>query len=183
MSLSALKQNQKLSSVFFVTIKTTNGIHIFKRKEYFDIILNSLQYCRKNKGLLIWAYTIIINHLHLVFKIKTGFNAYKSIGDFKKFTANQILKQLKKDNEFEIIKKLKYAAIKNRKQEHKIWHFGCYPRAIVSDKFLEQKINYTDFNAVKHGIVKDIEKYPYTSFHNHYCNHPTLLQIDNIDFN
>ena len=31
-----------------------------------------------------------------------------------------------------------------------------------------------------HGVVKDIENYPYTSYHDHYCNHPTLLKIDDI---
>ena len=182
MSLSALKQNQKFSSVYFITIKTINGIHIFKRKEYFDIILSSLEYCQKSKGLLIWAYTIIINHLHLVFKIKSGFNAHETIGDFKKFTANQILKQLKKDNEFEILKKLRYTTIQNKKQKHKIWKSSCYPRAIISEKFLTQKIDYTDFNAVRHGIINDIEKYPHTSYHNHYCNHFVLLKIDSIEF-
>ena len=96
--------------------------------------------------------------------------------------ANQILKQLKKDNEFEILKKLRYTTIQNKKQKHKIWKSSCYPRAIISEKFLTQKIDYTDFNAVRHGIINDIEKYPHTSYHNHYCNHFVLLKIDSIEF-
>ena len=52
--------------------------------------------------------------------------------------------------------------------------------SIVSKKFFLQKVKYTNLNAQKHKIVNDMEKYFYSSYHNHYCDHKTLLEIDDI---
>jgi REP element-mobilizing transposase RayT len=53
-------------AVCFVTFATVNWIDIFTRREYKDILEDSLYYCIKNKGLVVYAWVIMSNHVHLV---------------------------------------------------------------------------------------------------------------------
>ncbi len=58
---------------------------VFSRKEYKDIIVDSLNYCIAEKGLVVYAWVIISNHIHLVIttKLDAG-NISDIIRDFKK---------------------------------------------------------------------------------------------------
>jgi len=153
---------------------------VFRNRKYYQVILDSLKFCRKNKGWKIFAYTILINHLHLVIKILDQYSLADIIRDFKRFTANKILQQLKIDKQYDLLKKLEITAQDVNDQYQKLWCRSCWPKAIVSKKFFLQKVKYTNLNAQKHKIVNDMEKYFYSSYHNHYCDHKTLLEIDDI---
>jgi len=178
--MSILKENQQASNIFFITFKIINSLQVFTNKKYYQVILDSLKFCRKNKGWKIYAYTILINHLHLVIKILPNFNLDDTVRDFKSFTAKEILKLLREDNHWGILREMKLAAKDTKKQNFKVWRKNIWPKAIVSKKFFLQKVKYTNLNAQKHKIVNDMEKYPYSSYHNHYCDHKTFLEIDDI---
>jgi len=178
--MMTLKQAEQHGNTFFLTIKTIYGLPILINKKYYQIILDSLKFCRANKGLKIYAYTILLNHLHLVVSMLDNFSLSDTIGDFKKFTAHEILKQLKLDKQYDLLDELHIAASKNKNQDSKIWRIDCWPKIIATEKFLLQKVKYTDLNARKHGVVRDIENYLYTSYHNHYCNHNVVLKIDDV---
>jgi hypothetical protein len=38
---------------YFISFATVFWIDLFTRMEYFDIVISSLDYCRKNKGMII----------------------------------------------------------------------------------------------------------------------------------
>jgi REP element-mobilizing transposase RayT len=46
-------------------------IDIFSRKEYRDIIVDSLNYCIQEKGLVVYGWVIMSNHIHLIITTKT----------------------------------------------------------------------------------------------------------------
>jgi putative transposase len=76
---------------YFVTFTVINWIDIFTRKEYRDIIVDSLNFCIANKDLLVYAWVIMSNHIHLIISIKTeGGNLSDVIRDFKKYTSKEI---------------------------------------------------------------------------------------------
>ena len=41
-------------------------VDVFIRKAYKDIIIESVDYCQKEKGLRVYAYVIMSSHLHLI---------------------------------------------------------------------------------------------------------------------
>ena len=47
-----------------------------------DIVIDSLRYCQKNKGLNIYAWVIMSNHIHLILRSETN-NLSDIIRDFK----------------------------------------------------------------------------------------------------
>jgi hypothetical protein len=52
--------------VYFLTLSVVNWVDVFSRQIYRDIIIDNLKYCQKNKGLVIFAYVIMSNHIHLL---------------------------------------------------------------------------------------------------------------------
>ena len=50
----------------FITLTVVDWVDVFTRAEYRDFIIQCLEHCQKNKGLDIYAYVIMTNHLHLV---------------------------------------------------------------------------------------------------------------------
>ena len=55
---------------YFVTFTVIHWIDIFSRKEYRDIIVDSLNYCIAEKGLVVYAWVIMSNHVHLIITTK-----------------------------------------------------------------------------------------------------------------
>jgi REP element-mobilizing transposase RayT len=52
--------------LYFVTFTVVEWVDVFTRKDYASIILESLKHCQKEKGLIIYAWVIMSNHLHLI---------------------------------------------------------------------------------------------------------------------
>lgn len=67
------------------------AVDVFTRSTYTDIVLESLRYCQKEKGLRIHAWCIMSNHLHLMISTKFGSHPSDVLRDFKKFTSKQII--------------------------------------------------------------------------------------------
>ena len=82
--------------LYFISFATVGWIDVFTRKIYKDILIESIKYCQKNKGLGLYAWCIMSNHVHMIVKAKEGFALPGIIRDFKKFTSKEIIKQLKK---------------------------------------------------------------------------------------
>ena len=80
-------------AVYFVTFTTVNWIDVFTRRIYKEIIVDSLNYCIKNKGLMVYAWVIMSNHVHLVIESRNA--AMEDImRDLKKHTSKTILKEI-----------------------------------------------------------------------------------------
>lgn len=62
-------------------------------------MLESLAYCRKEKGLIICAYVIMSNHIHMIVRAEGELTLSEVLRDFKKFTSRQILEAIAKGNE------------------------------------------------------------------------------------
>ena len=56
-----------------------------------DILIESLHYCRKEKGLELFAFVIMTNHVQLIARAKEGYELSAIMRDFKKFTSKQVL--------------------------------------------------------------------------------------------
>ena len=80
-------------NLYFLTFQVVNWIDIFSRKVYRDIFIESLGYCIKYKGLTVYAYVVMTNHVHLIVKSSQG-NLSEIIRDLKRHTSKQILKEI-----------------------------------------------------------------------------------------
>ena len=82
----------------FITATVVDWIDIFTRQVYRDIVIESLEYCIKNKGMLLYGYVIMSNHIHLIIQSEHG-KLSDLIRDFKQFTAKNILEKIQNSPE------------------------------------------------------------------------------------
>ena len=68
--------------IHFITFAVVEWVDVFTRKEYRDIVLDSIRYCQAEKGLALHSWCLMSNHLHLVVSAKNE-NLSDILRDFK----------------------------------------------------------------------------------------------------
>ena len=168
------------SATHFLTFTVMGWIDIFSRKRYRDIIIDSLNYCKQNKGLQIGGYVIMTNHIHFIWTAKNN-NLSDVVRDFKTFTSKAILKSIQEEPESRkdwLLYMFKfYANRTNENEVFKLWTSNNHPEVIYSKEFLMTKLNYIHQNPVRAGIVTEPEHYIYSSATN-YANNKGIIEID-----
>ena len=82
----------------FLTLTLVEWVDLFTREKYKQIIIDSLKFSIMNKGLILHAYVIMSNHIHLIASVKSqDLNLTNIIRDIKRYTAKEIYNQLKSD--------------------------------------------------------------------------------------
>ncbi|MBL7788681.1 MAG: transposase [Chitinophagales bacterium] len=87
------------NALFYLTFQIVDWVDIFTRKIYKDIVIESFSYCMEHKGLNLYAYVIMSNHIHLIASAREGFALSDIIRDFKKHTAKRFLEEISKPTE------------------------------------------------------------------------------------
>ncbi len=154
----------------------------FSRERYQKIIVENLKYCVKNKGLEIYAWVIMSNHIHLLVK-STADNLSGRIRDFKSYTSKLILAEIQEINESRkewMLKLFETAAFKHKRNtNYQFWTHDNHSEYVFSNKFMEQKLEYILYNPVRAGIVDKPEDYKYSSARD-YASEKGLIPIEKI---
>jgi len=167
------------NGIYFITTTIIAWIDVFTRKELAEVIIESLAYCQKEKGLIIYAWCLMPNHLHLIVSAKENTNLSAIIRDFKKFTSKKLIKTISEINESRdwLLNKFQFAAkIHSKTKEFKVWQDGFHPIHLESNRFIDQKLDYIHQNPVTAGLVTVPEYYNYSSAIN-YCGGFGLLEV------
>ena len=153
--------------LFFVTLTVVDWIDVFSRSLYTDILIKNLQFCQQEKGLEVYAYVIMTNHLHLVCAQADG-ALNDVLGRFKSFTAKEILKAIEENDKESrkdwLLRMFRFHAQYNKQYyQYHFWETTNHPTFINGHKMLMQKINYIHNNPVRAGYVIDSEHWYYSS--------------------
>jgi len=154
--------------LYFVSFAVVDWIDVFIRKEYKDVLIESLSFCQRNKGMEIIAWCIMTSHMHLVFRTVNENKPQDVLGDFKRFTSKAIVKAIK-DNPKESRKDWlleqfqKAAASSSNVNKYQFWRHDNKPIELWSNKVISEKVNYIHNNPVEEGIVQYPEEYLYSS--------------------
>ncbi|QAA82700.1 transposase [Aequorivita sp. H23M31] len=169
------------SAPHFITATVVDWIDIFTRKIYKDYVIDSLDYSIRNKGLIVFAYVIMSNHIHLIIQAKDN-NLSDVIRDFKKFTAKTILREIETSNEsrkgWMLERFIKATKTHSRNKKYQFWQYGNHPEEIYTEKFLWSKINYIHLNPVRAGVVENAADYLYSSASNYMGGRGVLTNIE-----
>jgi len=167
---------------YFVSFATVNWIDVFTRDNYFSIVVESLDYCRKEKGMELFGYCIMPSHVHLIFRSAFG-DPSGLMRDFKGFTSRKLLKTIEENPQESrkewILSMFDRAGKKNSNVKNRqFWQQNNHPIEIWSLKVFEQKLNYIHNNPVETGFVTDSTDWKYSSARNYGNHDQTILEID-----
>lgn len=161
---------------YFITCTINQWVDVFTRKEYIEILIQSLKYCQKEKGLEIFSWVVMTNHIHLIISTHKD-NLSDIIRDFKKFTASKIVQAIK-DNPAESRKNWLLWLLK-KEDGILFWQEGYHAEEITSVEFFNTKQDYIHQNPVKAGLVeKEEEEYLYSSCGQIYGIRKGMLELD-----
>jgi REP element-mobilizing transposase RayT len=153
--------------IYFVTLTLMGWIDLFTRDCYKKIIVENLEYCRKNESLEIFEYVIMSNHLHMIVR-RRGADLNELLGRFKSFTAKKLIKEIQENVQESrkewILHQFKFFAThRPQYSNYHVWNYENYPINIDSDKVFKQKRDYIHKNPVRAGIVTNPIHYLYSS--------------------
>ncbi|WP_428653419.1 REP-associated tyrosine transposase [Runella sp.] len=162
-----LKNKISEGYVYFLTMTVVDWVDVFTRPVYKNIIVNSLLYCQKEKGLEVYAWVLMTNHLHLLASAKEGYHLSDILRDFKKFTSKKIVETISNEPESRkqwMLYRFNYHGFWHPKNQHfKFWQDGNEAKEIHTNDFLFQKLHYIHDNPVRATIVEYPEEYLYSS--------------------
>lgn len=139
--------------IYFVTFTIKNWRYFFDYNDRFQILENSFVHCQKYKGLKVYTFVFMPNHLHF---IGSANDLGAVICDMKTFLS----KEFKKDiliNEPHLLKLF----VENGK--YSFWENTNYPKIIETVDFFQQKMDYIHYNPVKKDYVHFPEDWKWSS--------------------
>ena len=170
---------------YFMSSAVVEWVDVFTSRIYRDMLLDSLRYCQKEKGLIIFAWCIMSNHIHLIIA-SDGHNKLSGIiRDFKKFTASKIIKAIQlergESRRSWMLRIFERAGKQNSNNvNYQFWRQDNHPIELQSNRFMDQKLDYLHLNPVQAGTVEMPEDYLYSSARD-YAGKKGLLDIEFIN--
>lgn len=163
------KDNQQL---YFITYAVVNWIDLFTRNEYKDILLKSWQHCCEQKGLEVYAWVIMTNHVHMI--IGSNKNPLEDIvRDMKRHTSVELKKAIQQHpgesrKEWMLWMMEQVGKKNSNNASFQLWQQHNQPIELRTVEMLQQKMDYIHNNPVTAGIVDKAEEYLYSSVRDYY---------------
>ncbi len=157
-------------------------IDVFSRMEYRDIVVDSLNYCVSSKGLNIYAWVIMTNHVHLICSCTNPHRMSDFLRDFKKFTSKRIVEAIQDIPESRrewLLDKFSFEARRTgRAKDYKLWRDDNHAIDLDNGGIdIMEKANYIHENPVRAGIVRSPEEYLYSSAMDYAGKRKGLVEI------
>ena len=166
---------------FFITLPVVGWIDVFTRSDYCDEFLKNLEYCRKNKGLKIYAYCIMSSHIHLIVSAD-DIKLPGIIRDLKSYTAKRLLKLISEHptesrKEWMLAKFEKAGRLNPGNDIYQFWQHDNHPIELASFSMFKEKLDYIHNNPVVAGFVTEAYYWKYSSAID-YSGGTGVLEID-----
>jgi putative transposase len=151
------KYKTDADGLYFATFSVVGWLDVFTRREYQEILIESIKYCQENKNLQIFCYCLMTNHVHLMALSENG-ELSNILRDLKSFTAKKLITAIAENpresrkelflNQFEY-----YGKKSPQKQNMQFWKHDNHAFYLYSNKMIAQKVDYIHYNPVKTGFV------------------------------
>ncbi len=122
--------------------------------EHIGILREAFREVKEAHPFKIDAIVILPDHLHTIWTLPNGDH------DF-----SQRWRQIKSAFSREIAKEERISQSRLCKQERGIWQRRFWEHVIRDEEDFNRHVNYIHINPVKHGYVKKVDDWPYSSFH------------------
>jgi putative transposase len=168
--------------IYFTTSTVVGWVDVFTRDLYRDILPDSLKFCQTKQGLIIHAWVLMPNHLHMICSFKEELSGGQVLRNMKSFTAEKLIEAIannkqesRKEWMLDIFKKEGTQSSSNNKL--KFWEHENHPELLSSGFLYDQKLNYLHENPVRAGFVTEAWHWKYSSAIDYYCEQKGLLDL------
>lgn len=182
-----LKRIYLPSEIYFITTNTFHRQKVFTNNWDCQLFIKVLTDCRLKYHFKLFGYVIIPDHVHLLIMPDDKINISDTMHRIKgNFAYQYIMKRNHKGSatRWHLTSNdgLDRVAEPSRLGDpNPIWQKSFYDHIIRNDLDFEEKLNYIHGNPIKHGVTKNLDDYPWSSFQNYYLENNTLINLDYLD--
>jgi REP element-mobilizing transposase RayT len=167
--------------LYFVTGSLLGWRPLFTRPAYAMIVLNSLDWHRKQGRFQLYVYVIMPTHFHVITKPAENQTISANLQSLGSFTAHAILQQLRADN---LADELAFFAAErepDRSEQHQIWQ-PMQAKNIYTPAFLRKKLEYIHNNPVakKWDLTERRDEYAYSSARFYDRGIEPIIAVDDV---
>ncbi len=171
------------SQALYITLNTKNRLPVFRKDEIRKVVCEAIDEARKSAGFLLFAYVIMIDHLHVITDQPKPISEVLRV--LKGITARRVIDYLKEQNYSASLAKLQHE-VRDRNYRYSLWQTEKNVYPIFSEGLFMQKVNYIHNNPVRAGMVERAIDYRCSSARIwQRCpldDEPLLMDIDRIDW-
>jgi putative transposase len=145
----------------FLTATILEWKHLLKHDEYKQIVIDSLLFLTKEGSVVINAFVIMPNHIHLIWQIQDNYKHDKIQMRFLKYTAQQMKFTLIDSNN----RMLNDFLVNSKDRQYQFWERNSLSIDLWTEKVFIQKLIYIHNNPIKDpwNLVVCPEDYKYSS--------------------
>jgi len=175
------KPHHDPTHLYFVTATLLGWQQLFTQPDYARIVLDSLDWHRRNNRWNLYAYVVMPNHLHAIIKPCEGRTISSVLQSFGSFTAHSILARLRADQNNDLLAFFAQHRERDASERHQIWQ-PIQAKNVTSLRFLREKLEYIHNNplAKKWHLAGDRADYIYSSAGFYDRGLVPVIEVDDI---
>ncbi len=148
------------SQALFITAVAKDRLPVFQSDAIKAVACRALNEARTSGGFLLFAYVIMLDHLHLLT------DCPKSSADVLRFVkgiiGRRVIDYLKENDYLSSLAKLRHEKWK-REHTYSLWQQEKNVFSVFSEAVFMQKVNYIHLNPVRAGLVERAIDYRWSS--------------------
>lgn len=154
---------------YFITFQTVDWVDVFIRPVYKQVIVHTLNHFIESRGLVVYAWCLMTNHLHLLAQAKQGYVIADLEKEYKSFTATKILEAIDTEpglrKEWMLKRFENFGNMLGLIKKYHVWQNCSHPLYIDLKRtdLLIEHFKYIHYNPVRDKIVDMAEEYLYSS--------------------
>ena len=149
------------SPSLYITIVTKDRLPVFRNERLKQLLCAAMNEARQSAGFLLFAYVIMIDHLHLLTNRPSTTSDLLRV--LKSLTARRVIDYLKEKNFASSLAKLQHQELR-RKHKYSLWQVEKNVLPVFSEGMFMQKVNYIHQNPVRAGLVEKASDYRWSSY-------------------
>jgi len=143
----------------FFTATIRHWKKLLKPDKYKDVVLVQLREQVNKNHLIIYAYCIMDNHIHIIWQVKGDMNT----SEVQKQFLEGCSKHIKSDLEIHHPNVLVFFKSTQKDRAYHFWKRNARSIELYDDVIFQQKLDYIHLNPVKAGLCMLPEEYIYSS--------------------
>ena len=148
------------SQALYITVVTNNRLPVFRTDPMKEVLCRALDEARKTADFLVFAYVIMIDHMHLLTSRPTTTSDVLRV--LKGLTARRVIDYLKENSYLSSLAKLEHQE-RDRNHRYSLWQTEKNVLPIFSEGMFMEKVNYIHQNPVRAGLVERATDYRWSS--------------------
>jgi len=148
------------SQALYMTVVTKNRLPVFKTDKMKAVLCRAINEARTSAGFLLFAYVIMIDHIHLLTSRPTTTSDVLRV--LKGLTARRVIDYLKENNYLGSLSKLEHQE-QDRNHRYSLWQKEKNVLPLFSEGMFMEKVNYIHQNPVRAGLVERATDYRWSS--------------------